>query len=327
MKRTREKIEKTVENLGYKLLYEYSEEKNGMRRIIIQDSEGYKYGLYFNDFTKGCVANFVDRRNPFVLFNIGLWLKKENKPFLLCNGNVYKGNKEKLFFQCLVEDWQEIFDMNWNNIYNGHKCPFCVGKRVGKYNNLEYLRPDLVVEWDFKNNKNSPKDYTEFAKEKVSWICSKCENIWEAKIGDRSHGSGCPRCSDLQKESTIANELKIYFKQNYNAIPEYKALKNPETNRWLPYDIYIPYGKIPELNGFYIEVHWEHHYRLCLWHKKQAERNGTTPEEEFEYQKWKDKIKKRFAKKNGVYIEIDLRKTKTIESAIKHVENVLKTLE
>lgn len=328
MTRTTKEIRKMVEDSGYKLLYEYSEEKNRMKRVIIQDSDGYKYELYFHDFIKGGVLNFVDRRNPFTLLNVSVWLKKENKPFLLCDNNIYMGNSEKLFFKCLMENCQEIFDMNWNNIYSGHKCPFCAGRRVGKHNNLEYLRPDLAEEWDFENNKNNPKDYTEFSKERVSWICSECGNTWKAKIGDRSHGSDCPKCSDSKKESTIAKELKMHFKENYNAIPEYKILKNPNTGRWLPYDLYIPYGEKTELNGFYIEVHWEHHYKVCFWHKKLAERKEISPEEELKYQKHKDKIKKVFANKNGIYIDIDLRKIKTTEEAIKHVEKVLeRTLE
>jgi len=161
--------------------------------------------------------------------------------------------------------------------------------------------------------------------EEVSWKCSKCGHKWDTKIINRSNGTGCPKCYDLQKESTIANKLKEYFKENYDAEDEYKILKNPDTGYWLPYDIYIPYGKNPDLNGFYIEVHWEQHYKVCYFHKLSAKKNRTTPEEEFEYQKYKDKIKKTFAKKNGIYVEVDLRKIKTDEEAIGYIESILKT--
>ena len=35
-------------------------------------------------------------------------------------------------------------------------------------------------------------------------------------------------------------------------------------------------------------------------------------------------MKKKFAKKNGVYIEINLMKIKTVEEAIEHIENKIK---
>ena len=83
------------------------------------------------------------------------------------------------------------------------------------------------------------------------------------------------------------------------------------------------YGKNPEINGIYIEVHGEQHYKLNGWHQLKAKKNKSTPEEEFEYQKWKDKIKKNFCKKNGTYIEVNLMKIKTLEEAIEYIENKL----
>lgn len=51
----------------------------------------------------------------------------------------------------------------------------------------------------------------------------------------------------------------------------------------LPFDIYIPNKRI------FIEVNGFQHYELNGWHFLMAEANGTTPEEEFKYQKYKDK--------------------------------------
>jgi len=309
-----EEIQKIVEDFGYELLDEYVD--GSIRKIVIRDESGYKYGLNFNGLIRCYSPNFVGNNNPFTLsHNIPLWLEKENKSFILCDNNIYKGAHGKLFFQCLSEDCQELFDMSWRDVYRGQECPFCNGQRVGKYNNLSYLRPDLVAEWDYKRNKSNPENYTEFSHEKVSWICSKCGNPWEAQINNRSNGRGCSKCADARKESKVANEIKEYFKENYNAKDEYRILKNPDTGYWLPYDIYIPYGGNPDLNGFYIEVHWEQHYKFIPnWHKTK---------EKFEYNKNLDKIKKRFSKRNGTYIEIDLRKIKTTEEAIEHIENIL----
>lgn len=325
MTRTRQEVQKIVENLGYEFLDEYLDEKS-RRRVVIRDDERYRYDIQLSGLMEGHVPNFVDNGNLFSLPNIALWLEREKKPFVLCENNVYIGSNKKLFFQCIQESCQEIFDMSWNDIYthNGG-CPFCVGQRVGKYNNLAYLRLELVAEWDYNKNKKTPEEYTEFSSEKVSWICSECGHHWDAFVYSRSNGKGCPKCGDFKKESTVANSLKKYFEENYNAIPEYKVFKNYDTGYWLPFDIYIPHGENPDLNGFYIEVHWEQHYKVCSWHKFLAKRNKTSPEEEFEYQKYKDRLKRNFAKKNGNYIEIDLRKIKTPEEAIEYIENIILT--
>lgn len=318
MGRTKEEIREIVENLGYRLLDEYL--YKNYRKVIIQDSDGYKYDCHLYYLIKHHFQYFVDTRNPFTLsHNIPLWLKKENKNFILCENNVYKNFYEKLFFRCTRESCGEIFDCSWNNLYSKNsECPYCSGRRVGKYNNLEYLRPDLSREWDYEKNNKSPINYTSGSEESVFWICKECQHGWKTKIYKRVSGTGCPNCSIKKHESKIANKLKKYFEDFYGSTSEYRLIKNPKTNQWLRCDIYLPKENV------YIEVHGEQHYKINAWHKRRAKKNGTTPEEEFKYQKYKDRLKKKFAKKNGVYIEINLMKIKTVEEAIEYIENKIK---
>jgi len=149
---------------------------------------------------------------------------------------------------------------------------------------------------------------------KSSWKCKcSCGNTIVAT--SNSLKSGKVKSCGCLNESWVAKELKSYFEKNYNSTPEYKILKNPKTSQWLSYDIYIPYGNNPEINGIYIEIHGGQHYIFVpFWHKT---------EEKFKYNKNLDNLKKKFAKKNGTYIEIDLRKIKTTEDAIKYIENIL----
>jgi hypothetical protein len=130
----------------------------------------------------------------------------------------------------------------------------------------------------------------------------------ELKKGD-TKSCGC------LTESKIAADLKKYFVNNYKAEKEYKMIKNPMTNRWLKCDIYIPE------NNIYIEVNGDQHYGKSRFHLLMARRNGTTEEEEFEYQKYRDDIKRKYAQKNGNYIEVDIRKMNTTDLAIKYIEN------
>lgn len=126
-------------------------------------------------------------------------------------------------------------------------------------------------------------------------------------ISNSLHRGNTSSCGCLA-ESLLASELKTYFKKHYRAIPEYRILKNKETNRWLPYDIYIP-------DNIFIEVHGGQHYKFHKhFHKTK---------EEFEHNKKTDKMKRSYAKKNGLYIEVDLRKIKSTEEAIIYIENIL----
>lgn len=397
IKNVKKEIKTVVSEYGYNLIDEYYVDKTH-KKVIIQDSNGYKYDVFLYSIKRGSPLDFVGVHNPFTIYNISRWLEIEGKPFRLFGYNDYNGCNEKLSFQCIKESCREVFKISWVDIYSkGCGCPFCSGNKVGERNNFEYLYPNLSLEWDYDKNKNSPNQYTGKSGENAWWICKSCGNGWRAKICNRAYGGGCPACSsapkvvsdknrlsirfpdistewhptkngDLtpnevsygsnkeiwwtcskcnhewnapvnnrtkgsncpkcsvsRKESKIANDLKDYFKEIYNMESEYRIFKNPETGYWLPYDIYIPYGENPELNGFYIEIHWEQHYRLSYFHNLLSKVNETTPEEEFEYQKHKDRIKRRFARKNGTYIEIDLRKIKTTEEAIKHIENILES--
>ncbi len=317
----REKIKEVVKNLGYIYINDHLKNKS-KRYVVIEDKMGYRYDFYFNHLGKH-VPNFVDKSNPFTLsWNIPLWLKLNNSQFELLEGNEYKGSSLKLNLYC--NKCKDYPRMSWGDISQKAGCGICHGLQVGLYHNLAVQRPDLAKEWHpTKNGNLTPKDITYGSKKKVYWLCSNGHR-YLSSINDRTNGgNSCPTCSNQQKESSIATELKSYILSKYNSKEEYQILKNDTTNRWLPYDIYIFGGENPEVNGIYIEIHWEQHYKITWWHKKIAENKNITPEEEFEYQKYKDRLKKNFAKKNGTYIEIDLRKIKTIEQAIGYVEDIL----
>lgn len=155
------------------------------------------------------------------------------------------------------------------------------------------------------------------------WLC-KCDCGKEKVVkGVSLKNSNTKSCGCLL-ESFIALEIKNYLKNIYDIKEEYKIFKNPKTKRYLPYDVYIPRGNNSEINGIYIEINGNQHYCLNKWHESYAYKKGTTPEKEFEYQKYKDKLKIKFARKNGIYIEIDLRKIKTLEQAKEYIEKIFK---
>jgi hypothetical protein len=163
-------------------------------------------------------------------------------------------------------------------------------------------------------NYKSPK-----GEERVKWLCN-CQCGNKVEVNANSLKRGYTKSCGCLSESIIANELKKYFFENYRAYTEYRILKNPKTNCYLPYDIYIPNGNNSKINGIYVEINGKQHYDLHRWHNIQAKENNTTSLQEFEYQKYRDELKKEFAIKNGTYIEIDLRKIESVEQAIKYIE-------
>ena len=90
-------------------------------------------------------------------------------------------------------------------------------------NDLETLRPDLAIEWDYEKNKFLPSDVTKGSGKEVWWICSKCSYSWSARILNRAriNGTGCPKC---HPRSSIKKVINIETKTIYNSISEASRL-------------------------------------------------------------------------------------------------------
>ena len=75
----------------------------------------------------------------------------------------------------------------------GNGCPYCSGHRVMVgFNDLATLHPVIAAQadgWD-------PSTVVAFSNKKVAWKCD-VGHRWEAWIGNRAKGSGCPICSGL----------------------------------------------------------------------------------------------------------------------------------
>lgn len=295
MTKSREKVRIDVESLGYSLLDKYCANQKHIR-VIIVDAMGYKYDVQLNNLILNHVPDFVARGNPFSLKNISLWLEKESKPFKLCENNIYKNAKGKLFFKCLNESCSEIFDTSWDEIYSqGQGCPFCAGQRVGKYNNLAYLKSELVKEWDYNRNEKNPEDYTVGSNEKVWWICSECDYRWKTKINSRSkkEGTGCPQCNQKMGEKIISqwlqNNRKKLSKIGFinKPIPQ-KKFSDCKNKRMLPFDFGIE-NKLDE--WVLIEFHGgQHYFPVEFFGGKKA----------FKEQSKRDKIKEKYCKDNNI---------------------------
>lgn len=93
-------------------------------------------------------------------------------------------------------------------------------KEVSVENSLSYCRPDIAFEWAYdKNGDKVPEKYSCGSHQKVYWRCGK-GHIWEAAIGTRVKGNGCPYCRGkrvLKGYNDFASVCKDKMKLwNYN---------------------------------------------------------------------------------------------------------------
>ena len=79
---------------------------------------------------------------------------------------------------------------------SGNGCPYCSGQKVLKgSNDLQTVNPILAKEWNYEKNKGfTPADVMPNSVKKVWWKCNQGHE-WEAAIGSRNSGNGCPYCS------------------------------------------------------------------------------------------------------------------------------------
>lgn len=107
------------------------------------------------------------------------------------------GSEKKTWWKCGV--CTEIYSAYPYQKYLKTQCPYCTGQKVGKFNNLQVVRPDIAAQWSDKNDTLLPTDVTVGTVRKVWWKCDKCTEEWYASIGKRCiYNNGCPYCSGFK---------------------------------------------------------------------------------------------------------------------------------
>lgn len=97
--------------------------------------------------------------------------------------------------------WKCEYGHSWEAVLYSRKscgCPVCAGKIItAGVNDLQTINPDLAKEWDTLKNGKSPDSVAANDNNKAWWLCAKGHS-WEAVIGSRNRGNGCPYCSHRQ---------------------------------------------------------------------------------------------------------------------------------
>lgn len=119
-----------------------------------------------------------------------------------CLSDEYTNARTKLLWECQHgHRWETTPAI----ILQGGWCPDCAGRSVPKDKCLQMLNPELAEQWHpAKNNELNPRDVAAGSGRKVWWRCGRGHE-WEAIIGCRNRGSGCPYCSGFyaSKENNL----------------------------------------------------------------------------------------------------------------------------
>ncbi|MBV9452550.1 MAG: DEAD/DEAH box helicase family protein [Rubrobacter sp.] len=88
--------------------------------------------------------------------------------------------------------------------YGGRGCPYCARQQVSVTNSLAALYPELAAQWHPTKNENlTPEQIIAGSKREAWWLCSEGpDHEWEAPVGERTGGNGCPYCRALRVSVT-----------------------------------------------------------------------------------------------------------------------------
>lgn len=138
------------------------------------------------------------------------WDIEKNNGF---DHNLVSVHSKKVFWwKCkLGHSWKASMGNRYRAKAN---CHVCTGRSVlAGFNDLAFLRPKLLNEWNYKRNTNvQPTEISVSSAKKVWWVCEN-KHEWEAKICNRTKShrpTGCPYCTS-QKVLTGINDLKTLF--------------------------------------------------------------------------------------------------------------------
>lgn len=214
----------------------------------------------------------------------------EYQYFLSHNGTNY------IYYICNENREKGIQKIRTDHLFNGVKCPYCRGLIV---NTQDLLNDKRIKEVEILG------EYIACNK-KIKCRCLKCNNTFYMTPNHLKRGESCPFCKQSKGEKRIK---EILDKNNikYETQFSFKECKNINS---LLFDFYLPYYNLC------IEYNGEQHY-------KPVEYFGG--KDEFEIQKKRDNIKRKFCRENHItLLEISYKQFNNIE---KIINNTLITVE
>ena len=276
----------------------YWSNKNGdikPREIFKSSNTKYWFDCYCNH-TFDKVLGFVNR---------GSWCPYcSSPPKLLCNDNecslcfdksfashekskywsnkngdikpreIFRWSHNKYWFDC--NNCNHTFDTLLSNINYGQWCPYCSNRKLCDkeckicFEKSFAFHPNSVYWNNEKNGAIVPREIFRWSNNKYWFDCNKCNHTFDTSLCHLNDGNWCPFCKNK-------TEGKLYSK----LLPIYPTIITQFKQEWckkihhLPFDFCIPEYKI------IIELDGPQHFRQVS--------NWSSPEEQFENDKYKEK--------------------------------------
>lgn len=211
-------------------------------------------------------------------------------------------DSSKVWIKCQDVDYHDSYEVRPRDYSNGKSnCPYCHMVKVHPLDSLGAKYPEVFDVWSDKNNA-SPYEISPHSDRKMYFKCNcgKHKDYFERvqRVVDREFE--CVQCRIEDTQSHLQTKVNKYLKSlGYTYYNEYDCSllgTNPKTGRRLPYDTEVI---IDDAHRLIIEVMGQQHYDVCSWHKFIANKKGTTPEEELEYIRYKDELKRKYAIEQG----------------------------
>ena len=128
------------------------------------------------------------------------------------------GSNKKAWWKCSLcgNEWETQVI---KRTARGQGCPTCarqkqneqqaerIKERIRTEGSFGDKYPELLDEWDYEKNQNTPYDYLAYSQEQVFWTCSKCGYQWKSSISSRSAGHGCRQCGRQEGNKTLVRNL------------------------------------------------------------------------------------------------------------------------
>ena len=163
------------------------------------------------------------------------WDWEKNNEFGFDPHKITLGSDKRVFWKCKNgHSWQTSVRPR---VIENTKCPYCSGKKpVAGVNDLGTTHPELCLEWNYeKNIAISPSSVSKASTKKVWWK-GKCGHEWQATVGSRTAGNGCPYCSNVKVLAGYNDLLTL----NPEIAKEWHPTKNGNSK---PQDFIVGSGK------------------------------------------------------------------------------------
>ena len=113
------------------------------------------------------------------------------------------GSAKKVWWRCKTCGFEWQARINHRTKRNS-SCPECAKIQRGQTQRKTKLKkssplnkPELLAEWDYEKNDDSPQNYSTNSNKYAWWKCKTCSFEWRTRISHRTkRNSGCPCCAN-----------------------------------------------------------------------------------------------------------------------------------